>query len=103
MEPTSSVKKPVARERLLVARGHLLAVRERLPVAREHLVVQGHLLTGQEHLFNLVAIAHPNGKQSKLPTRNMRYADWMYPSYHMLTKFTEFRLTATTGARGSGS
>jgi hypothetical protein len=79
----------------------MLVAREHMLVAREHLVAQGHLLAAREHLFNLVAITRANRKQSKRPTRNVRYTDLMYPSYHTLTKFTESYLTATTGARGS--
>ena len=130
MEPASSVRKlvvqehlpiarehplamrerlPFARKRLLavrehlpVAQKHLLAVRERLRVSRERLLVaQKHLLAAWEYPLNLLAIMCANRKQSELSTMNTRYADLMYPSYHILTEFTGFRLTATTGARGS--
>ena len=76
-------------------------MRECLLVAWEHLVTQGHLLAAREHLVSLVVTVHTKRKQSKLPAKNIRYTDLMYTSYHMLTEFTEFCLTATTGARGS--
>jgi len=97
MEPTSSVRKLVARGHLLVAREHLLLALEHLLDVREHLVAQEHPLAAREHQFSLVAIARVNRKQSKLPTRNVRYANLTNPSYHTLTKFTEFHLTATAG------
>src|ERR1700704_4496914 len=76
----------VAWEYLPVAWGHLLDVWECLLVAQEHLVVQGHLLATLEHLVSLVAspaTAHAKRKQSKLPVKNMRYADLMYTSYQL--------------------
>ena len=85
----------VAREHPPFARGRLLAVQERL------LVAQKHLLAMRAHLFSSVEIARANRKQSKLPSRNVRYAGLIYHGYHTLTKFIEFYLTATTGARSS--
>jgi len=97
MEPTSSIRKLVTWGHLLVAQEHLLLALEHLLDIWEHLVMQEHPLAVQEHQFSLVVITHMNRKQSKLPTRNMRYTNLTNPSYHTLTKFTEFHLTATAG------
>ena len=87
-EPTSGVtqRNLVTWEHLLVAQGHLLTMQECLLVAWEHLVAQGHLLATLEHLVSSVVslvTAHAKRKQSKLPVKNMRYADLMYTSYHL--------------------